>query len=255
MTATFHRCAVTLALAAAIAACAPAWRVGNYTSHDALFRAALAQYEKRNWNNAVEGFERLTIELPARDTLLPRSYFYLALAHEKRKEHLLAAQTFMRLAESFPGDTLADDAMLRAGRAYGRLWRKPALDAQYGEIALRTLQTFLAAFPSSPLRPEAEAEIARLEQWFATKDYESGMHYLRRRAYDSAIIYFEDIVEKYPGTPRARDAYLRLAEVYDRIRYREDMREICETLRTRYPGDSEVRERCGEASAAAAPTP
>jgi outer membrane protein assembly factor BamD (BamD/ComL family) len=50
-------------------------------------------------------------------------------------------------------------------------------------------------------------------KWFATKDYENGMQYMRRKAYDSAILYFRDIVTKYPNTARSRDALLELASV------------------------------------------
>jgi outer membrane protein assembly factor BamD (BamD/ComL family) len=71
------------------------------------------------------------------------------------------------------------------------------------------------------------------------------MHYLRRKAYDSAIIYFRDVVDGYPQTPRARDAYLRLVEAYRAIRYKEDAQEVCVALHRSYPGDREVREQCG----------
>ena len=83
------------------------------------------------------------------------------------------------------------------------------------------------------------------------------MHYFRRKAYDSAIIYFRDVVRTYPNVPKAKEAYLKLHEAYQRIRYAEDARETCDTLRQRYPGDREVRRACGAApvSSAAAPNP
>ena len=63
-------------------------------------------------------------------------------------------------------------------------------------------------------------------------------------------------MRNYPTTPRARDAYLRLHEAYRRIRYTEDAREVCDTLRQRYPGDREVRRTCGVGPVtSSAPTP
>jgi outer membrane protein assembly factor BamD len=245
----FARRLTTAVLAGAAlvsAACARGFEVRRYQGNSVrLYQASLDQFRRRKWENAVAGFERLTTELSARDTLLPRSYYYLAQAHARRGEHLLAAQSFNRLAESFPDDTLADDALYGAGRSYQRLWRKPSLDPQYGTQAIMTYRTLLSAFPTSPLRDQATRQIATLEQWLATKDYNSGMHYFRRKAYDSAIIYFRDVVRGYPETPRARDAYLRLHEAYRRIRYTEDAREVCDTLRQRYPADRDVRRACG----------
>ena len=74
----------------------------------------MAEYQKHHWDNAITGFEKLTTDLPPRDSLLTRSYWYLASAHERQGEHLLAAQSFSRLVESFPEDSLADDAALEA---------------------------------------------------------------------------------------------------------------------------------------------
>ena len=119
----------------AVAACRPEFKLKNLTTNDALYKASLEEYRRHHWDNAIVGFEKLSTDLPARDSLLPRSYWYLASAHEHQDEHLLAAQSFSRLVESFPEDSLADDAALEAARAYKRLWRKPGLDATYGENA------------------------------------------------------------------------------------------------------------------------
>src|SRR5918912_407813 len=72
-----------------------------------LFRRSVREFERRHWANAMAGFERLTTELPARDTLFPPTLWYLGRTHQQRSEWLLAAQTFTRLAESFPNDSLA----------------------------------------------------------------------------------------------------------------------------------------------------
>ena len=95
-----------------------------------------------------------------------------------------------------------------------------------------------------------DAEIARLEEWFARKDYETGEYYLRRKAYDPAILYFKDVVEKWPGTPSSRRAQLRLVETYRKINYRDEADEVCQALRTAYPDDAEVLATCGPPPAA-----
>jgi len=119
-----------------VAACRPEFQLKNFTTNDVLYKASLAEYQRHHWDNAILGFEKLTTDLPARDTLLPRSYWYLASSHQHQDELLLAAQSFERLVESFPEDSLADDAGLEAARSYRRLWRKPGLDPKYGDQAL-----------------------------------------------------------------------------------------------------------------------
>ncbi|HET7586016.1 MAG TPA: outer membrane protein assembly factor BamD [Gemmatimonadaceae bacterium] len=237
-------------------ACAQAFQPAKFHTNDDLYRASFDRLQHHQWGDAVAGFDRLTLQLPARDSLMPLSMYYLGRAHEGAAEYLLAAQAYNRMAEAFPADTLAPDAMYRAGVSYAKLWRKPTLDATYGQLAIATFQTMRGRYPTSPLAAQAQEQIVRLDRWLARKMYENGMFYLRRKAPYSAIIYFQDVVRQYPATPEAKDALLRLVEVYQTVRYREDEKDACTTLRQRYPSDGDVLQACGPAPAtAAAPTP
>jgi outer membrane assembly lipoprotein YfiO len=246
------RRALLVALLLAAAACHPDFQITQYPTNEALYRAATKEFGAGRWDNAVLAFEKLTTDLPARDTLLPRAYWFLARAHDERGEHILAATAYSRLVESFPDDTLSDDAALAAARAYWKMWRKPGLDPTYGETALATYNTLLGLYPTSPLIPAAKKELADLEDQFAQKNYLAGMYYLRRKAYDSGIIYFKDILTKYPNAPTARAAQLRLVDSYKAIRYKEDAADACTVLHKSYPDDAEVRATC-EGVAAPAP--
>lgn len=246
---------VLLAGALLVSACAQGFRPQQYQTVEDLYAASLLQLERRNWDNAVSGFERLTFMLPARHELLPSAHFHLGRAYAGRREHLLSAQSYLRVPELFPTDTLADDALFRAAQSYSRLWRRPDLDAQYGEIAIGTYAALLENYPTSVHRAASEQEIGRLRQALATKLYDTGRFYFRRRGYDPAIIYFSEVVEQYPDTPRARDALFSLVESYRRINYREEAAEACEQLHRQYPGDGEVRQLCGAPPAASAEQP
>ena len=226
------------------AACHPEFELTKFPSNETLYRAATEEFTRGRWDNAVLAFEKLTTDLPARDTLLPRAHWFLARAHQEKSEWVLAATSFSRLTESFPDDTLADDAALEAARSYRRLWRKPALDATHGESALAAYNTLLGLYPTSPLIPAAKRELSELQDMFAQKNYLSGMYYFRRGGYDSGIIYFRDVVTRYPTSPSARMAQLRLVDSYKKIRYKEDAVDACAALRKSFPDDAEVRTAC-----------
>lgn len=228
-------------------ACSSSFKLNRFPTNDALYSAGVKEFQARQWDNAIQAFEKLTVDLSVRDTLLPHAHYYLAQAHDRRGEHLLAAQEFLRLAESFATDSLADDAQYLAGLSYQKMWRKPSLDAQYGGEAVAAYQTLLSLYPDSPYADSANKQLGGLETWFAVKDYETGMHYYRRKAYDSAVIYFRGVVDKYPRTPTVKDAYLRLAQIYDRLKYKEDKTEVCGELRGKFPTDREVNSVCGAA--------
>jgi outer membrane protein assembly factor BamD len=237
-----------------LAACHPDFKVGTFTTNEALYRAGLAEFQRGKWDNAITAFDKLTADLPARDTLLPRSHWYLARAHQQNHEWVLAGTSYTRLVESFPDDTLADDAAHEAARAYKRLWRRPQLDPTYGESAEAAYTTLFGLFPTSPLIPQAKLEYAELQEMFAQKNYLSGLYYLRRKAHDSAIIYFKDVVAKWPEAPSARLAQLRLVDAYKAIRYKDDAADQCAELKRAFPDDTEVRATCAGVAAPAQST-
>lgn len=236
----------------ALAACKQPFNAGAFGGTEALYAGAMKEYNAKRWDNASKAFERLTTELSPRDPRISIAYYYLGKAQEKKGDHLLAAKSYSRVYELLPQDTLADDALLASGMAYQHMWRKPVLDAEYGQDAITQFQTLESLYPNSPLLPRADQQLKKLDEWFAIKDYETGYHYLKRKAYDSAIIYFKDVIKLHPNANKTREAYLRLHDAYKAINYKEDMRELCDSMRKAYPNDREVRDVCGPAPAAQA---
>ncbi len=228
-------------------ACKPPFDPKIYQDPNKLFQVAMAEYKAGRYDNAAKAFEKLTLDLPARDPRLPLSYYYLAQSQTKNGDYLLAAGTYNRLIDAFPQDTLVDDAFFLSGRAYQHEWRKPQLDATYGKSAQTAYESLLASSPESPYATRAKNELAKLDEWFAQKDYDTGYLYLKRKAFDSAIIYFKDVIRLHPNAKKTRDAYLRLLEAYRAIKYTEDARDLCDAMRKSYPSDREVREQCGPA--------
>ncbi len=240
----FYSYVLALLLMAPLACKAP-FNPKTYPSTAKLYEVALAEFKARRFDNAAKAFEQLTLDLAARDARLPLAFYYLAQSHNERGEHLLSATTYNRLVDAFPQDTLVDDALFLAGKAYQKEWRKPQLDATYGSNAIASYQSLLASYPNSPFAPRARTELNRLDEWLAEKDYDTGYLYLKRKAYDSAIIYFKDVIRLHPAAAKTRDAHLRLLEAYRAIKYTEDARDLCDAMRKAYPDDREVREDCG----------
>jgi outer membrane protein assembly factor BamD len=220
-----------------------------------LYATSLKLFNGHHYDDAAKGFELLTHDLPARDPMLPLSYYYLGQSQDKNGDHLLAAQSFTRVSESFPDDSLAPTALLAGGRAYSKMWRKPELDPTYGKSAENTLESLVELYPDSHLVPQAKALLATLDNMFAVKDLEVGEHYLRRGAYDSAIIYLKDVIRLHPEATATKTAYLKLLDAYRAIKYTDDAKDLCTQALKAYPNDKEVRQQCGSASSAEASTP
>jgi outer membrane protein assembly factor BamD len=86
--------------------------------------------------------------------------------------------------------------------------------------------------------------VRRIENQFAEKAYKTGVFYFRRKAFDSAIIYFKDVIANYPSASRAPDALLRLVDSYHAIGYTQELQETCAHLRRFYPDAARQERSC-----------
>jgi len=244
-----------IALLVVAGACHHEFNPRAYTNPEALFNVGLREYNAHHWDNATKAFDQLTRDLPARDPLLPLSYYYLGKSQDQSGDHLLAAQSFSRIADAFPEDSLAPRAMYEGAVAYTKMWHRPELDPQYGQQAMTALQTMIALYPDSPLIPKANETMAKLDAMFAQKDYAIAHQYFKRGAYDSAIIYYKDVIQLHPNAPAARTSALELYDAYRIIKYTDDAKDLCDATLKKYPTDQAVRAKCGSVSSAAASTP
>src|SRR5258705_11714175 len=96
------RRALVATLLLLVAACHPDFEITKFPTNEGLYRAATEEYARGRWDNAVSAFEKLTTDLPARDTLLPRAHWYLARAPHQKGEGGLAPPRSSPLAERFP---------------------------------------------------------------------------------------------------------------------------------------------------------
>src|SRR2546423_14272107 len=158
----FRPLLLALRLAAPLA-CKPPFDPKIYPNPDKLYQVAMAEYKAGRYDNAAKAFEKLTLDLPARDPRLPLAYYYLAQSQAKNGEYLLAAGTYNRLIDAFPQDPLVDDAFYLSGRAYQHEWRLPQLHATYGKSAQRAFEAIVSTYPDSPYAPRAQNELNKLD--------------------------------------------------------------------------------------------
>jgi outer membrane protein assembly factor BamD len=231
-------------LALALGACRGGFQVRNYPTPVSLYDAGLEQMRLGKFDNAIAALDQATILLGPRDSLLPKAHYMLAQALTKRKHFLLAATSYKRIVDDFPDDSLADDAVIGMGDSYTSAWRGPGYDRAHATDALQAYGLLPRLFPASPLVKRAHEGEVHINEQLARADYNTGIFYIKRKADDSALIYFKDVVALYPGTTAARDALLKMIEVYKRLHYVADAADACRALRASYPAGVDVAGAC-----------
>jgi outer membrane protein assembly factor BamD len=205
---------------------------------------ARREFRSGNFRRAMLTLRRLTFELSPSAPELAEVRYSLAECYFQTGDRVGAAHEFRQVADEFPTGDYASLALLRAGDSNLRLWKRPELDPSYGEAALAIYQELAGRYPGTPAAARAQLHVRQLREWFADKAYKNGMFYFKRRAFDSAIIYFKDVVASYPETPRVPDALLRLVDSYRAIGYADERLETCGHLRRFYPRVPGLAQSC-----------
>jgi outer membrane protein assembly factor BamD len=241
---------VSLAL---LAACAHATRVPEIQDTDQALAQARAQFRHGDFAGALLAFRRVQFELNPGQQVLPEVRYLLAECAFQTGDMAGAALAFQKVAEEFPTSEYAALALLRTGDANLRLWRRPEVDPTPGQVALASYQELVGRYPGTDAAARGQLHVRQLNARFAERDYKTGIFYFRRRAYDSAIIYFKSIIASYPDTPQVPDALLRLVDSYRAIAYPEELKETCAHLRRYYPHAEGLDRRCPADASAGTP--
>ena len=211
---------------------------------DSAWVVAHELYRKGKWPEVQLTLERMNLEIKPGDRRLPELRFMLGEALLGQGNALQAVREFRRVSDDTPSDTLAPKALVRAGDAYASLWRRPELDPTYGRSALATYQEVVNRFPGTQAAKLATARVQHLQDQFAFKEYKAGMYYARLKAYDSAILYFRDVVATYPRSNAAPLALVQLVKAYRTLGYVEDVQETCGYIRRFHASAEGVVEVC-----------
>ena len=211
---------------------------------DSIWTLGRSQFGEGHFGEAAKQFERVLLELRPGDARIPAARFYLGEARFGMGQNFDAAREFRRVADETPNDPLAPRALLRAGECFADLWIRPELDPSYGETARATFTELQNRYPGTPAAETAKVRLAELDEMFAEKAYLTGVFYHRIKAYDSAVLYFKDLVATYPRTKAAPKALVKLVEEYRLLRYEEDAAETCDYLRRFHTDVIGLQELC-----------
>jgi outer membrane protein assembly factor BamD len=205
-----------------------------------LWERGIEEYNRGRWSDAIEIFDRFAT-VGGADPRVHQARYYAAEAHFRRGEFITAASRFASLAGDLGRAELAAEARFMACRSYERLAPRPPLDQEYTQAAIEHCQALVDYFPTSVRVEEAQVIVDDMWHRLAAKVFQNGEWYQRRRAFDSAVIYYEDVVELYPRTRYAPRALARIVEIYETLDWDEEADEARSRLRRNYPDSPEAQ--------------
>lgn len=229
---------LTLVVVTTAAACASGSRYQGLDA-DGVYQMALESFEAEEYGDAAEALERLLLAFPTFQSA-PEASLMLARARFLDEQYITAASDFARFLDRYPAHPRAPEAALGVCRSYAELSPISQRDQTYTEQALAVCSNVISDYRASDVVTEATLIAAEMQTKLARKVYENGSYYMRREFYDSAIIYFEELLEAYPNTEWAPKALAGIIQAYEEIGYDEEVEEARNQLLTRYPESPEA---------------
>lgn len=140
----------------------------------------------------------------------PLAQYKLGLTHAALGDYEPAVSAFEQLVSRYPDSPLVDDARFQIAQASLKGTFKPDYDQSPTEQAVRGLQAFVQQHPQSELVGDAGGRLKELMERQAQHEYQVGQFYERRRQVTSALMSYDAVIRRFPGTSWAPKAAERI---------------------------------------------
>lgn len=165
----------------------------------ATFERGMTYMEKENYLKAEETFTFIIYNDPG-GAFADDAQFYLAETYYNREEYLLAISEYDRLIRRMKNSSFVEHAFWRKAEAYCELSPDFRLEKDMTEKALRFLYDFIEIYPNSKYVEDANLRIVEMREKLARKLLETGKLYDTLREYESAMYYYESVIDEYADT-------------------------------------------------------
>lgn len=217
-------------------------------SAEELWIRAQQEFAEEDWGDAIDLLERLLTtygEFQERGD----ARLLLADAYYNDEQYITANADYSRFLQRYGSHPEAPRAALGTCRALAALSPIPPRDQTYTEQAASACQNVVQDYTGVDDEVAAQAReiFNRMRSKLGEKAFENAEFYAGRDFWDSAIIYYEDVVERFADTRWAPRAILGIIEAYEAIGYEEEQEEWRQRLLDSYPDSPEARSvRSGE---------
>jgi outer membrane protein assembly factor BamD len=208
---------------------------------DELFQIATTEFEEGNHDNAVQALDRLLVAHGDWDRL-PEARLMLGDVYFDKEDYLTARAEYRRFLDRYAGHPRSADAALGICKSLAGLAPRPQRDQTYTQEAMGACRNVVVDFAGREQAAEAAQISNRLRLTLAEKDFLNAEFYFRRQMYDSAIKYYEFVVNLYPESEFAPQALVGLYRSNVEIGYDDLAEEARDRLLQEYPDSESAQE-------------
>lgn len=143
----------------------------------------------------------------------PRAQYKLGLLYLKLRRYEEAKDALQTLLDNYPDSEWAEAGRYQLAMAGAKASSGVEYDNANRKEALKNFSDFLEKHPDTELSKEAEKHFSGLREEEAKKQYDIARFYEKQNKISSAVVYYKDLVKKYPDTEHAQKAEEKLKEL------------------------------------------
>lgn len=169
-----------------------------------------------NMDKTAEMFEKI-VNFGPYGELGPPSQMNVGAAREKEKDYPLAVKAYERAADRYADQPkVSSDAQFKEAMAYYKQAKKADYDQSIAGEAIATFTDFMALYPDDPRMADAQRTIVLLRAEEARGNFHIAQFYEKRKRWDGALIYYNEVLLADAGSPLAGQARHRIELLKDR---------------------------------------
>jgi len=160
-------------------------------------------------NPAIEIFAKV-VENSTYGPLAPKAQYKLGLVLKGLLRYYEAEDEFNKVVSRYPDSEWASAAKFQIASCRASLSKGASYDQGAAQEAKEKFEDFVKEHPDAVLSLDAQKNIDAIREKEAQASYNIGRFYEKQKAFDSAKIYYNDIINNYAQSPWAGEARARL---------------------------------------------
>lgn len=141
----------------------------------------------------------------------------IGTAMENQKKYPEAVKAYERAADRYSDrPAIASEAIFRAGMAYWKQAQKAEYDQGAAASAIATFTDFVTLFPNDPRVKQTQKLMDDLRAEQARGNFEIARFYERKKKFQGAVIYYNEVLLLDPTSKYANDSRKRIDELKSR---------------------------------------
>jgi len=147
----------------------------------------------------------------------PGAQMSIGTAREKQSDYPLAVKAYETAADRYHDrPQVAADALYKAGQAYLKQAKTAEYDQSVAGQAIATFNDFMTLHPEDARVSETQQHIAALRTEQARGSLSVARFYEKRREWDGALVYYNEVLIRDPQSKYAEEAKRRIEEIKQR---------------------------------------